>query len=92
MSAPGIGSFVIAGSMPDGKFHHLPPQCPSCHHLNRQLARFCDSCGGRLGSLCPACGQPARATADVCDSCGARLTHGLTNARETEAVERRDGE
>ncbi|MBI2219403.1 MAG: zinc ribbon domain-containing protein [Candidatus Rokubacteria bacterium] len=48
-------------------------RCGSCRHLNRESARFCEWCGGRLGRRCPACGATGRAASEVCDACGAAL-------------------
>lgn len=49
------------------------PQCPQCHTDNREGARFCQSCGGKLDQQCPACGNHNSPTATFCDSCGTRL-------------------
>jgi class 3 adenylate cyclase/tetratricopeptide (TPR) repeat protein len=46
-------------------------QCPSCHHPNRDSAKFCEACGATLGERsCPGCGASLRALAKFCDSCG----------------------
>ena len=44
--------------------------CPQCRHENRESARFCEQCGGRLPRRCAACGTELRATARFCDECG----------------------
>jgi predicted ATPase/class 3 adenylate cyclase len=45
--------------------------CPDCRHANRETAKFCENCGGRLAPRCPSCGTELRATARFCDACGA---------------------
>jgi len=50
--------------------------CPACQHGNREGAKFCENCGGRLPRTCPACGTPARPAARFCDECGRELGDG----------------
>ncbi|MDE2455582.1 MAG: zinc ribbon domain-containing protein, partial [Burkholderiales bacterium] len=58
--------------------------CPTCHAENREGAKFCKSCGGKLASpaastssveasACSACGQPNKPGARFCLKCGASL-------------------
>jgi class 3 adenylate cyclase len=47
--------------------------CPACGHDNREVARFCDSCGRPLEARCSACGQATRPGARFCDGCGTPL-------------------
>ncbi|HXG03985.1 MAG TPA: adenylate/guanylate cyclase domain-containing protein [Candidatus Binatia bacterium] len=44
--------------------------CPACGHLNREAAKFCESCGARLTLRCPACATELRPGARFCDACG----------------------
>jgi adenylate cyclase len=48
-------------------------KCPECQQVNRDGAKFCDSCGARLESRCPACHTPLRPQAKFCDECGHAL-------------------
>jgi class 3 adenylate cyclase/tetratricopeptide (TPR) repeat protein len=48
-------------------------QCPRCQARNRDDARFCRDCGGRLGASCPACGARAEPGSQFCDGCGAAV-------------------
>nr|WP_315595755.1 adenylate/guanylate cyclase domain-containing protein [uncultured Cupriavidus sp.] len=47
--------------------------CTECHFENLAGARFCESCGARLGRLCPHCGGEASPTAKFCRICGNAL-------------------
>ena len=48
-------------------------KCPSCGHENREGAKFCDRCGGKLDLDCGQCGRVNRTGAKFCDACGASL-------------------
>jgi len=48
--------------------------CPACGQDNREGARFCNACGGRLEARCPSCGRSAPPGARFCDGCGAALS------------------
>ncbi|MBI3302605.1 MAG: zinc ribbon domain-containing protein, partial [Deltaproteobacteria bacterium] len=49
-------------------------RCPTCHHENREGAKFCKACGTKLEPTCPACGSLSEPGAAFCDNCGAPLT------------------
>jgi len=48
-------------------------RCAKCDTENRDAAKFCDKCGGRLLPACPSCGAENRPDAKFCDACGAAL-------------------
>jgi class 3 adenylate cyclase len=48
-------------------------RCAKCDTENRDAAKFCDKCGGRLLPACPSCGAENRPEAKFCDACGAAL-------------------
>jgi Double zinc ribbon len=43
-------------------------RCPTCGHENREEAKFCDECGGRLEFICGRCGKVNRAGVKFCDT------------------------
>ncbi len=45
--------------------------CATCKHANRDGARFCSECGGRLGLRCHSCGAELADESRFCDVCGA---------------------
>ena len=45
-------------------------RCPTCGLGNRQGARFCTGCGGRLPVTCPACGGRPEPGDRFCSGCG----------------------
>jgi class 3 adenylate cyclase/tetratricopeptide (TPR) repeat protein len=47
--------------------------CPKCGHENREGAKFCGDCGGRLELVCGRCGKANRLPAKFCDECGQSL-------------------
>ncbi len=47
--------------------------CPKCHAENRDQAKFCNECGGKIEISCPACGRPNRPGSRFCDECGQDL-------------------
>ncbi len=50
-------------------------QCKACGHENKETAKFCEKCGGKLGKLvCPKCGQENNAGAQFCHECGEGLS------------------
>ncbi|HEY3185867.1 MAG TPA: adenylate/guanylate cyclase domain-containing protein, partial [Solirubrobacteraceae bacterium] len=44
--------------------------CASCRAEVPEGAKFCPSCGSRLGSVCPECGAAVRADQRFCTECG----------------------
>jgi len=48
--------------------------CTECGFENLAGAKFCETCGARLGRRCPNCGEEASPTAKFCRACGAPLT------------------
>jgi len=48
--------------------------CTECGFENLAGAKFCETCGARLGRRCPHCGEEASPTAKFCRGCGAPLT------------------
>jgi len=60
-------------------------QCPGCHHVNRDGAKFCDACGATLGDRsCASCGAGLRASANFCDACGRPVGAGAKPQRASE--------
>jgi adenylate cyclase len=53
-------------------------KCPECQQVNREGAKFCDSCGARLESRCPTCQTLLRPQAKFCDECGHALVPAAT--------------
>lgn len=51
-------------------------RCFNCAHENPINARFCVSCGIRLGVQCQVCGEPATHGQRFCSACGAALASG----------------
>lgn len=47
--------------------------CPYCGHLNLQQAKFCNSCGQKLGLQCSACQAQNPPGSKYCLECGAKL-------------------
>ena len=48
--------------------------CPACQAPNPPGAKFCQGCGGKLGSIkCPKCGADAPASAKFCQGCGSSM-------------------
>src|SRR5262245_23452826 len=45
-------------------------KCPRCHAHNRDDAKFCEDCGGRLETVCRSCGQPVGMGKKFCSVCG----------------------
>ncbi|MGH7899799.1 MAG: double zinc ribbon domain-containing protein [Candidatus Binatia bacterium] len=46
-------------------------KCPSCGHVNRARAKFCEECSALLSRKCARCGTELRAAAKFCDECAA---------------------
>ena len=44
--------------------------CAACGHVNREVARFCASCGAGIDTRCPACGTVMPPESRFCDVCG----------------------
>jgi ABC-type oligopeptide transport system substrate-binding subunit/class 3 adenylate cyclase len=57
-------------------------QCPECNIDNREGARFCVNCGGRLVLACSQCETELPASAKCCDACGAQVTAQPAKVRE----------
>ncbi|UCH23350.1 MAG: AAA family ATPase [Deltaproteobacteria bacterium] len=47
--------------------------CPNCQFDNREGAKFCKKCGGKLELSCPSCGHPYQVDSIFCDECGHNL-------------------
>jgi class 3 adenylate cyclase len=65
-------------------------QCPQCQHANRETAKFCEECGGRLMHLCFHCGHDVSPQAKFCGECGKPLiattsAPGSVHSRQQEA-------
>ena len=58
-------------------------KCPKCQFENREGAKFCLKCGGKLEMKCSHCGQPLPLGAVFCDECG----HGLRKPKETPPID-----
>jgi len=48
-------------------------ECPKCQLENREGAKFCIECGGKLEIKCPQCNKPLPPSAKFCDDCGYNL-------------------
>ena len=50
-------------------------ECPSCHKVNRESAKFCSDCGYAFNTkkVCPECGVEVKSTAKFCHNCGGKL-------------------
>jgi class 3 adenylate cyclase/tetratricopeptide (TPR) repeat protein len=55
-------------------------RCPACQAESAEGARFCASCGTRLGTLCPSCGTDVAPGARFCSACGASVAEPADNA------------
>ncbi len=78
-AAQGMMGGVGAGMM--GGMQQQPVQqapagvtCPDCGAQLPAGAKFCGSCGKKLGASCPSCGADLMPGAKFCASCGARLS------------------
>ncbi len=60
-------------------------RCGRCGTENRETAKFCGGCGGRLEQACSACGTPLPAGLKFCDECG-EPTAVVADAPEATAV------
>jgi class 3 adenylate cyclase/tetratricopeptide (TPR) repeat protein len=49
-------------------------KCPKCRFENREGARFCKECGGKLELSCPTCGSAYTSGTKFCDQCGQSLS------------------
>ena len=59
-------------------------ECPSCHHVNLEGAKFCRECGKSLPTFCPACGAANPTSAKFCGDCGAKLATPRSPTVQTE--------
>ncbi|MDA2920757.1 tetratricopeptide repeat protein [Desulfobacterota bacterium AH_259_B03_O07] len=48
-------------------------KCPSCNYQNREKAKFCKECGGKLELVCPNCSNNLDLESNFCDECGYNL-------------------
>jgi len=48
-------------------------KCLSCQFDNREGAKFCKECGGKLEAACPSCGHTYTPGDKFCDECGHNL-------------------
>jgi class 3 adenylate cyclase len=48
-------------------------KCTNCEFENREGAKFCKKCGGKLALSCPSCSHPCDAESLFCDECGQNL-------------------
>ncbi len=48
-------------------------KCPDCGAVVAPGAKFCNSCGKKLGNFCPQCGAVITAGAKFCTECGTKL-------------------
>ena len=48
-------------------------ECPFCHTLNNDCARYCVTCGSVISKNCPACHTVNEPTAKFCTKCGVAL-------------------
>ncbi len=49
-------------------------KCPKCQTNNRDVRKFCHSCGAKLLLICPHCGFENLPGEDFCGECGHDLT------------------
>jgi class 3 adenylate cyclase/tetratricopeptide (TPR) repeat protein len=49
-------------------------KCPKCQTENKEGAKFCKRCGGKLDLLCPTCGHTYEADSFFCSECGHQLS------------------
>ncbi|GEM_PF-187233 len=61
-------------------------QCPQCQSNNPDGAKFCNTCGSRLGLLCSACGKINPPASLFCNHCGASLDVSAAATTDTVAV------
>ena len=54
-------------------------ECPSCHFLNTEGARFCNECGQKLDVICPNCEKPNMPGSKFCNECGQNLVETATS-------------
>ncbi len=48
-------------------------RCPNCGHQNAEGVKFCQECGGKLGSpFCQSCGAAMQPGIRFCGECGAK--------------------
>ena len=64
--------------------------CPSCKAKLAPGAKFCASCGNKIGgaakSFCTGCGEQLQPGGKFCPSCGANVTQSLVNPETKERV------
>ena len=58
-------------------------ECPKCHFVNREGAKFCKECGTKLEFICPECGAGFNSPGKFCDECG----YGLSKDRKAPEVD-----
>jgi len=66
-------------------------KCPTCNHINRNDAIFCDDCSVFLGDLhltyCPKCDYGNLSSSNYCKKCGFSLD--LTSSQKLKVTERK---
>ena len=66
-------------------------KCPKCQTENREDAKFCNECGGKLEPLCPACGKSNPSGSKFCDECGQDLrTHPDSTSKKKTETQQQD--
>jgi ABC-type oligopeptide transport system substrate-binding subunit/class 3 adenylate cyclase/ribosomal protein L40E len=60
-------------------------QCPKCNTENREGARFCRKCGGRLAVVCTQCAAELAPDSRFCDKCGTQLSAAAEGAEPSGA-------
>ncbi len=55
--------------------------CPSCQHENNDNAKFCESCGTKLGRACANCGESLSSEARFCPRCGTAVVASANSER-----------
>jgi class 3 adenylate cyclase/tetratricopeptide (TPR) repeat protein len=58
-------------------------KCSKCQYENREGAKFCKGCGGKLELSCPSCGCPYQPGDRFCDECG----HDLRDSKKSPPID-----
>ena len=71
----GSSQLETVGSLGYGSDELSTPEnaCSQCGVENDPGARFCSSCGAKMGNSCPSCGRELEPNAAFCPDCGVRL-------------------
>ena len=62
-------------------------RCPQCQCDNPDEAKFCNTCGGKLGRVCVSCGQANPPDSRFCNHCGSPLATLNKVDSDTEAMQ-----